>query len=218
MLCSRAAGPSEGVERMQWLIIARDGKDEQATGAPARGAPGTSRECGGLQAKGHLLIGGALVDDDGNMIGSAAVAQFATRAELDHWLRDRPLRHQRRLAGHRGHSLSGGAALRLPALPGRPPAPGRRRDPPPQWRGPGAGGAGAEGRPDRRRTDRRGRGAGRRDPRHRGRGDETSAGSPWRLASSTTTCTSWAAAAALASRAGRRSSRPASWSAPGSRA
>ena len=43
-----------------------------------------------LQAKGHLLVGGALLDDDGRMIGSACVAQFATRAELDAWLRTDP--------------------------------------------------------------------------------------------------------------------------------
>ena len=46
------------------------------------------RQRGQAQASRHLLIGGALVDDDGKMIGSACVAQFATRAELDEWLRD----------------------------------------------------------------------------------------------------------------------------------
>jgi uncharacterized protein YciI len=43
-----------------------------------------------LQAEGHLLVGGALVDDAGQMVGSACVAQFVTRAELDAWLRTDP--------------------------------------------------------------------------------------------------------------------------------
>ena len=43
-----------------------------------------------LQEAGHLLMGGAILDDAGRMIGSAAVAQFDTREELDEWLRTDP--------------------------------------------------------------------------------------------------------------------------------
>ena len=43
-----------------------------------------------LQAEGHLLIGGALLGDDGGMIGSAAVAEFDSREALDEWLRTDP--------------------------------------------------------------------------------------------------------------------------------
>ena len=71
---------------MQWLIIARDGTDE---GAPARrlaARPAHLDHAARLQAAGHLLIGGALIDDDGKMVGTAAIAQFATRTELDEWL------------------------------------------------------------------------------------------------------------------------------------
>ena len=71
---------------MQWLIIARDGTDAQAP--ERRMAAGSARleNAARLQASGHLLIG----DDDGRMIGSACIAQFATRAELDAWLRTDP--------------------------------------------------------------------------------------------------------------------------------
>ena len=75
---------------MQWLIIARDGKDEEAPGRRLAARPAHLENAARLQAEGHLLIGGALIDDQGNMIGSAAVAQFATRAELDQWLRTDP--------------------------------------------------------------------------------------------------------------------------------
>ena len=74
---------------MQWLIIARDGTDERALERRMAARAATSPTAK-LQASGHLLIGGALVDDDGKMIGSACVAQFATRAELDDWLRTDP--------------------------------------------------------------------------------------------------------------------------------
>jgi|SRR5687768_850933 uncharacterized protein len=75
---------------MQWLVIARDGEDEGAERRRVEARPAHLENAARLQAKGHLLVGGALVDHDGRMIGSACVAQFATRAELDEWLRTDP--------------------------------------------------------------------------------------------------------------------------------
>jgi uncharacterized protein len=75
---------------MQWLIIARDGTDPDAPKRRQAARPAHLAHAAKLQAKGHLLVGGALTDDAGNMIGSAAVAQFASRAELDQWLRADP--------------------------------------------------------------------------------------------------------------------------------
>ena len=75
---------------MQWLIIARDGTDPGAPERRQAARPAHLENAARLQAAGHLLVGGALTDEAGNMIGSAAVAQFATRAELDQWLRTDP--------------------------------------------------------------------------------------------------------------------------------
>jgi uncharacterized protein YciI len=75
---------------MQWLIIARDGADDGAEQRRLAARPAHLENAARLQAQGHLLVGGALVDDDGRMIGSACIAQFATRAELDQWLRTDP--------------------------------------------------------------------------------------------------------------------------------
>jgi hypothetical protein len=75
---------------VQWLIIARDGTDAEAPERRMATRPAHLENAAKLQASGHLLIGGALVDDNGRMIGSACVAQFATRAELDAWLRTDP--------------------------------------------------------------------------------------------------------------------------------
>lgn len=75
---------------MQWLIIARDGRDP---GALKRRLAAREAHLAGaekLQHEGHLLIGGALLDESGQMIGSAAVAEFDTREELDAWLRSDP--------------------------------------------------------------------------------------------------------------------------------
>ena len=75
---------------MQWLIVARDGTDAAAEARRLRARPAHLENAARLQDAGHLLMGGALLDDAGRMIGSAAVAQFETRAELDEWLRTDP--------------------------------------------------------------------------------------------------------------------------------
>jgi uncharacterized protein len=75
---------------MQWLIIARDGKDAEAPARRRAARPAHLENAARLQAEGHLLVGGALTDASGTMIGSAAIAQFATRAELDQWLATDP--------------------------------------------------------------------------------------------------------------------------------
>jgi len=75
---------------MQWLVIARDGEDADAERRRMAARPAHLENAARLQAEGHLLVGGALVDDAGRMVGSACVAQFATRAELDAWLRTDP--------------------------------------------------------------------------------------------------------------------------------
>jgi uncharacterized protein YciI len=75
---------------MQWLIIARDGSDRGAPERRQAARPAHLENAARLQEQGHLLIGGALLDDDGRMVGSAAVAQFATREDLDAWLRTDP--------------------------------------------------------------------------------------------------------------------------------
>lgn len=43
-----------------------------------------------LQNEGHLLIGGAILDGEGNPAGSTAIAQFENREELEAWLRSDP--------------------------------------------------------------------------------------------------------------------------------
>lgn len=75
---------------MRYLIVAYDGTDPEAPARRQRHRPAHLENATRLQHEGHLLIGGALLDDDGNMIGTAAVADFDTREELDAWLASDP--------------------------------------------------------------------------------------------------------------------------------
>ncbi len=43
-----------------------------------------------LREAGHLLVGGAIFDEGGTVAGSAAIAEFDTRADLDEWLLNDP--------------------------------------------------------------------------------------------------------------------------------
>lgn len=75
---------------MRYLILAYDGTDAEAPARRQAVRPQHLENAARLQAEGHLLIGGALLNDDGGMIGTAAVADFDSREELDEWLRTDP--------------------------------------------------------------------------------------------------------------------------------
>ncbi len=75
---------------MQFLVVARDGTDDGA--AERRMAVREAHMAGAkaMAASGALILGGALLDDDGAMIGSACMVEFEDRAALDAWLKDDP--------------------------------------------------------------------------------------------------------------------------------
>jgi len=67
---------------MQYLIVARDGKDEAA---PARRAKVREEHLVGARAlseRGVLVMGGALLDDAGGMVGSAMIIEAGSEAEV----------------------------------------------------------------------------------------------------------------------------------------
>ncbi|MFQ5786152.1 MAG: YciI family protein [Alphaproteobacteria bacterium] len=71
---------------MQYLVVAWDGTD---SAAPMRRQAVRDTHIAGAREmgeKGEMVLGGALLDDDGEMIGSACVVEFADRAALDAWL------------------------------------------------------------------------------------------------------------------------------------
>ena len=56
---------------MQFLITAYDGEDEAAASRRAAARPAHLEGARELLAGGHLLIGGAILDSEANMIGSS---------------------------------------------------------------------------------------------------------------------------------------------------
>ena len=74
----------------QFLILAYDGTDP---GALARRRAVRAEHFAGIKPmveRGELRAAGAILDDAGNMVGSAVFADFPSRGELDAWLAREP--------------------------------------------------------------------------------------------------------------------------------
>ncbi|MGV0762750.1 YciI family protein [Tistrella mobilis] len=68
---------------MQFLVIARDGTDAEAPARRAAARPAHLENARRMKADGHLIIGGAMLDEAGTMIGSSMLAEYPDRAALD---------------------------------------------------------------------------------------------------------------------------------------
>ena len=78
---------------MDFLVIMRmsDPTDPQMQRRRTETRPQHLAHAAKLQEQGHLLIGGAIFADDGETpAGSAAVARFDTREQLEAWLHSDP--------------------------------------------------------------------------------------------------------------------------------
>jgi hypothetical protein len=71
---------------MQFAIIARDGTDPEGLARRRAVRPHHLDEIQPLVDAGNILMGGAMLDDDGNMRGSVLLVDFPSRAELDAWI------------------------------------------------------------------------------------------------------------------------------------
>ena len=75
---------------MQFVIVAKDGTDNEALERRMK-----AREAHidifkqGLSKRKNIL-GGAILNDNGDMCGSVMVVEFDTREELDEWLNNDP--------------------------------------------------------------------------------------------------------------------------------
>jgi uncharacterized protein YciI len=73
---------------MQFVLIAYDGTDD---GAPARRMKVREKHLEGakkLKESGNLIWGGAILDNQQNMIGSVVVYEYDSREKLDEMLRE----------------------------------------------------------------------------------------------------------------------------------
>ena len=75
---------------MQYVVTAWDGTDEGALDRRLATRPKHLERIGPFVGSDNVLVGGAILDDDGRMIGSVLVMDFDTRAALDDWLRNDP--------------------------------------------------------------------------------------------------------------------------------
>lgn len=75
---------------MQFLLIAYDGTDPGAFERRMKVRPGHLDKTAVLKKKGEFLLGGAILDDKGQMIGSMIVYEFPDRAALDRRLKEEP--------------------------------------------------------------------------------------------------------------------------------
>jgi len=75
---------------MQYLVLAYDGTDDEAPARRQKARTAHLAKAQEMKAARALLYGAALLDDDGRMIGSAILVDFAHRADLDRWLATDP--------------------------------------------------------------------------------------------------------------------------------
>jgi uncharacterized protein len=71
---------------MQFLVMAKDGTDEDSLERRKRTRPTHLASIGPLVDSGNVLVGGAILDDAGDMVGSMLLVDFPGRAEVESWL------------------------------------------------------------------------------------------------------------------------------------
>jgi uncharacterized protein YciI len=75
---------------MQFLLIAYDGTDPGALERRMRARPEHLEKISVLKKKSEFILGGAILDDKGQMIGSMIVYEFPNREALDRKLKTEP--------------------------------------------------------------------------------------------------------------------------------
>jgi uncharacterized protein YciI len=75
---------------MQFILLAWDGTDLAAPERRLRVRQEHLDKISGLKKSGEFLFGGAILNDEGKMIGSMVVYEFPDRTALDERLKDEP--------------------------------------------------------------------------------------------------------------------------------
>lgn len=77
---------------MQFVLIGRDGTDGDALARRMAAREAHLAGCAALREKGQLLYAAAILSDDAEnkMIGSMLVMEWASRSDLDAWMKDEP--------------------------------------------------------------------------------------------------------------------------------
>lgn len=75
---------------MEFLVVAYDGKDAGAKDRRLNARPAHLEGVQKLRSNGSFINGGAILDENGEMIGSTLYVDFASREALDQWLKNDP--------------------------------------------------------------------------------------------------------------------------------
>ena len=75
---------------MQFLVVARDGSDEDALERRQRTRPTHLASIAPLVEGGNILVGGAILNEAGDMVGSMLLVDFPDRSGVDAWLEADP--------------------------------------------------------------------------------------------------------------------------------
>ncbi len=75
---------------MQFLLVAFDGEDAGALDRRMKVREGHLSKVEIMKKSGEFLFGGAILDDNGKMIGSMILYEFPDRRTLDERLKDEP--------------------------------------------------------------------------------------------------------------------------------
>jgi len=74
----------------QYLIIAQDGKDDDALNRRKEVRSLHLTGARKLKENGNFVIGGAMLDDENNMRGSIMIVQFETQEDFQEWYDNEP--------------------------------------------------------------------------------------------------------------------------------
>jgi uncharacterized protein len=85
-----ARTPEEKEENVRYIVIARDGTDPEAKARRLAVRPTHLQRVAPFVERGRVLIGGAILDDAGDMVGSILLTDFSGREEVEAWIADDP--------------------------------------------------------------------------------------------------------------------------------
>ena len=86
---------------MEFLVMAYDGKDPDAKARRVRARQAHLDGVRGMKEVGTFINGGAILDDNGEMVGSTLYMDFPSRTALDQWLASDPICHRRCVGRYR---------------------------------------------------------------------------------------------------------------------
>lgn len=75
---------------MHFAVIAYDGTDEKALERRMKAREAHLAGAKKMKEDGTMLMGGAMLDEAGKMIGSLMIVNYPDRAQLDAWLKNDP--------------------------------------------------------------------------------------------------------------------------------